>query len=234
MDVIVTTHSNPVWLARCKASLRNYLPPECTVHVESETEDRTWMNNILSGLDKCSGPLVFIIQDDAQLMCLRPSWMQELAKPFEDDPFVAVSCMTATQVGYPHQAVRMSFPPGPYYTSQFIPIAFMVRVEAMRWALEGVTHDMYCDHEPSLRLMMAGYKIVMNTHLPCYHEGMQTNLRVYGEGDPMKFMDEAKQSTIDTIRKKYPPIWIQRMESLEMIPMQNYLVKTKDGMEVRI
>src|SRR5687768_13454474 len=200
MDVIVTTRSNPLWLARCQASLRHYLPEGCTVHIESDTAERTWRDNLLHGLDRCKGPLVFVIQDDAQLMCLRPSWMQELVKPFEVDPFVAVSCMTATSVGYPHQAVRMALPPGPYYTTQFIPIAFAARVDALRYAVTAMSDDITGDHEPSLVLMMAGYKIVMNTHLPVYHEGMQTNLRVYGGDDVKGYMDRAKAECIERIR----------------------------------
>ena len=234
MDVIIPTNQNPLWLARCLASLRNYLPEGGAVHVESESEHRNWLDNIRAGLGKVKTPLVFVIQDDAQLMCLRPSWMQELEKPFVDDPLVAISCMTATQCGYPHQSVRMSMPPGAYYTSMFIPIAFAARPDALLYALEGIEHDMYCDHEPSLRLLMAGYKIVMNTHLPVYHEGMQSNPRIYGGSDPMAWMKDAAAKTIEMIRNKYPPIWIQRMEQLEMVPMQSYLTKTAEGMVVRI
>ena len=234
MDVILTTRTNPLWLARCKASLRNYLPPDCLIRIESDLHERSWLDNMFRGLRESTSELVFVIQDDAQLMPLRAGWMDELAKPFADDPFVAVSCMTATSVGYPHQAVRMAMPPGPYYTSMFIPIAFMARREVLLEVLTGIPLDLYCDHEPSLKLLMAGYKIVMNTHLPCYHEGMQTNLRVNGGDDPKAYMDKAKQDTIDYIRAKYPPIWIQRMEALEMVPMQNYLAKTAQGIEVRL
>lgn len=234
MQVIVTTHSNPLWLARCKASLRNYLPPDCTIHVESEVDERSWKDNLLEGLAKCKGPLVFVIQDDAQLMCLRPSWIQELAQPFADDPLVAVSCMTATQCGYPHQSVRLALPPGPYYTSQFIPIAFMARVEQLRAAVGEMEDDLTGDHEPSLYLLTHGYKIVMNTHLPVYHEGMQTNLRVYGKDDVSGYLDKAKAECIARIRAKYDPVWIQRMESLEMVPMVNFLKKTAEGLQVTL
>lgn len=233
MEVIVTTRSNPLWLARCKASIRNYLPQGCTVHIESEEQERTWIGNIMAGLGKCKGPLVFVIQDDAQLMCLRPSWMQELAKPFEDDPLVAVSCMTATQCGYPHQSVRLALPPGPYYTSQFIPIAFMARVGALGEAVGVMDDDLTGDHEPSLWLMQNGYKIVMNTHLPVYHEGMQTNLRVYGGAEPMKWIDSVGPIIRERLMAKYPATLIQRLEQTEMIPMQNYLVKTAEGMVTR-
>lgn len=229
MDVIVTHLDATLMLARCKASLRNYLPPDCTVHIESETERRSWRDNVLAGLEKCKGPLVFIIQDDAQLMCLRPSWMQELAKPFEDDKFVAVSCMTSTQISYPHQSVRLGLPPGSYYTTQFIPVAFMARVDALKEAIQpGVfSDDRLGDHAPGLNLLMAGYKLVINTHLPSYHEGMQTNPRYYE-------MDEAVTFTREQIMKNYPPLWVERMEQTEMVPMQNYLAKTKDGMVTRI
>ena len=234
IDVIVTTRSNPVWLARCKASLRNYLPPDCTIHVESEYEERSWIENIRAGIQNSKSELVFVIQDDALLMSSRPTWMQELEQPFLDDKFVAVSCMTATQVGYPHQSVRMSMPPGAYYTSMFIPIAFMARRAALWYAIEDMQDDLLGDHEPSLRLLMAGWKIVMNTHLPCYHEGMQTNLQVYGGDDPKAFMDTAKADVIKRITAKYPMLWIQRMEAMEMVPMQNYLAVHADGVEVRV
>ena len=232
-DVLVPTNNNPLWLARCMASLKNYYPGG-EVFVESESEARDWLGNIKAGLKKVKTPLVFVIQDDAQLMCLRPSWLDELTKPFADDPLVAISCMTATQVGYPHQSVRLALPPGPYYTSMFIPIAFAARPDALAYAIEGIDHDMYCDHEPSLRLLMAGYKLVMNTHLPVYHEGMQSNPRIYGGSDPKAWMDAAREDTIRTIRKKYPPIWIQRMEQLEMVPMQTYVTKTTEGMVTRL
>lgn len=234
MDVIVTTRSNPLWLARCLASLRHCLPHECGLHVESESKELSWRDNLLNGIDRCSGELVFVIQDDAQLMYLRPSWMDELRRPFEVDPFVAVSCMTATSCGYPHQSVRLALPPGPYYTTQFIPIAFMARREALREAVTEMEDDTTGDHEPSLVLMMKGYKIVMNTHLPVYHEGMQTNLRVYGGDDVKGYVDRVRSECTKRIRAKYPPIWIQRLEATEMVPMQNYLAKTANGMEVRI
>jgi len=234
MDVLIPTRKNPLWLARCLASLRHYYPflkGEC-IYVESDEQERTWLGNMLVGLDKVKGPLVFIIQDDAQLMCLRPSWRQELVQPFEDDPLVAVSCMTATACGYPHQSVRMAMSPGPYYTTMFIPIAFAARVDALREALRGIPHDMYCDHAPSLNLLMAGYRLVMNPPLPVYHEGMQSNPRIYGGSDPKAFMDQAKADTQRYIGTTYPPVWVQHMESLSMIPMANHLVKTDKGIEV--
>lgn len=232
IEVIVTTHTNPLWLARCVASLRHYYPPDYVCHVESETQERTWMGNILAGLSKVQSDLVFVIQDDAQLMCLRPSWLDELAKPFADDPLVAISCMTATSVGYPHQSVRMSLPPGPYYTSQFIPIAFLARPDALRQAVNVMEDDLTGDHEPSLWLMQNGYKIVMNTHLPVYHEGMQTNLRVYGGENPNQWITSVRPVIQDRITKKYPASLIQRMEQMEMVPMVNYHRKTSKGTEV--
>ena len=227
IDVIVTTRDNPLWLARCLASLRHYWPVQhgaSDCHVESE-EPRSWISNVITGCAKAKTDLVFVIQDDAQLMCLRPSWLDELAKPFADDPLVAISCMTATQCGYPHQSVRMALPPGPYYTSQFIPIAFLARREVLAQAVGVMEDDLTGDHEPSLWLMQNGFKIVMNTHLPVYHEGMQTNLRVYGT----KWNEEAGDKIRDRLMKKYPTALIQRLEQTEMVPMVNFYRKTAEG-----
>lgn len=149
-----------------------------------------------------------------------PDWLHTLTRPLFVDPHVGVVACSVTQTGIASQHVRAAIAPGYYLTTAFAPIVFAAKVGAMADAITGIPEDMFCDHEVSLNLMEKGYKIVMATQIAQYHEGMQTNLRVYGGDDPTAWIKKAGERIKEEVPQRHPLRWCQRLDACEMTPVE--------------
>ena len=63
------------------------------------------------------------------------------------------------------------------------------------------------------------WKIVMDTHVAQFHQGMQTNLRYYGGDDPDAWIKQAGERIKDEVPKRHSAMWCARLDACEMIPM---------------
>ena len=223
VDLYIPTVDNPVWANWCLKSIMNNTN---AVHVNEvkllAKSPQTWLEKQRQALEVCTTELVMQVQDDCLIMPGNPNWIEEMARPFAVDPAIGVVACSVTAAGAPNQRVRTGHAPGFYYTTNFAPIIMLWKPAAWRDAIGDETEDFMCDQTIPLNLLTKGWKIVMCTSVAHYHEGMQTNLRVWCDNDPEKI--KAWQVTAaarikDEIPKRYPPLWCARLDASEMIPM---------------
>ena len=253
IDVIVPTVDAVSWRHRCLVSLARNTNPAHLGRVvvvgpepldcgpaaglfngklkRCETADRLpWKDAVPQGLVETDSPVVLHVQDDCLILPGNQDWLRTMLWPFTVDPTVGVVAATVSNVGNSNQSFKLSLPAPYYLTSSVVPVIFLARCEALKEATAAVTEDGFGDQEFPLALLLAGWKLVIATGVSHHHEGMQTNLRVYGT----EYVETMKKRAKEELPKRFPKMWLARLDACEMVPFENHYVPRDGGVEVRL
>jgi len=254
LTIIIPTWKNPTWLARCLSSLAHNtrsplvkkiivsgpmpLQVECgplPVEWHHTPEDWTALDKMRHAMRYLtSSDLVMFLQDDCLVLPGRLDWIERLVYPFTVDKFVALSSTVTNACSMPHQLIRNALVPGYYYSSAVVPICFLANRKVLLESLDLIPHDLFCDQEVALNLIERGHKIVLCTNVPIYHEGMRSSLIQRGEEGLHAWAREAKERIKRELPNRHGAVWIQRMEEMEMVPMDNAFATTGENVSLRL
>jgi O-antigen biosynthesis protein len=175
----------------------NYMPPHPKLKILQQKTNLGWESGLKAGLAESHTPYVILMNDDTFISRSESRWLSVMLSRFEDAKVGAVGptsnvVMGAQQMTYPSVDDLMEAP-------FLVGFCVMIRREALDKA--GGIDDTLPNHgddiDLSIRLRLAGYKLLIDRTVFVYHYGFKTGERVHGSyWNSMEMQDKTNFSLI--------------------------------------
>jgi GT2 family glycosyltransferase len=201
VEVIIPTYDNAYWLRRCLRSLAtakmpelgivhivdnhgdffesDYFCPGLELRVYKPGQNLKWTGALTYALPHVKSDFVLFLNDDTEFEVL-PDRLEKLMSHFEDWKVGGVGPATSIALG--SQAIAG---PDIQEVKLLIGFCFLVRMAALReiGGLDEAFVNGGDDLDLSIRLLDAGYKLILDRRVFVYHHAFKTGMRLFGKAN---------------------------------------------------